>query len=156
MNTYPQTEEATNFFCLVGFSLLFFKLGLANVTTAIITVLQLHKKHDLGNNTSAYTQPWFAATVSQCCYFRRCWGFPGAVEQGARQAEPYHRQGVSTPQPPGAEPDACHRRSPHPRLQPASIKGHVPGEGHTGGPSGKGRNDAAQETFFQSLWTSPK
>lgn len=57
MNTYPQTEEATNFFCLVGFSLLFFKLGLANVTTAIITVLQLHKKHDLGNNTSAYTQP---------------------------------------------------------------------------------------------------
>lgn len=107
---------------------------------ATITVLQLHRKHNSGNNsdfTSAYTQPQFAATVSHCCYFRRCRGFPGASEQGARHAEPYHRQGMSTLQSPGAKPDACHHRSPHSRLQTASIKGHVPREGHTEGPSGK-------------------
>lgn len=107
---------------------------------ATITVLQLHRKHNSGNNsdfTSAYTQPQFAATVSHCCYFRRCRGFPGASEQGARHAEPYHRQGMSTLQLPGAKPDACHHRSSHSRLQTASIKGHVPREGHTEGPSGK-------------------
>lgn len=56
-----------------------FKLGLANMKTAITTVLQLCRTHNLGNNsdfTSAYTQPWFAATVSYHCYFRMCWGFP--------------------------------------------------------------------------------
>lgn len=58
--------------------------------TAITTVLQLCRKHNLGNNsdfTSAYTQPWFAATVSRRCYFRRCWGFPqgsGARGQACR------------------------------------------------------------------------
>lgn len=161
VNTHPQTEEAVIYFfvgwLLVG--LCFFKLGLANVKSAIITMLQLHRKHNLGNSsgfTSAYSRAWFAATVSHCCYSRRCRGFPGAAEQGARHAEPYHRQGGSTPQPPGAKPDACHHRSPHPRLWPASIKEHVPREGHTEGPSGKGRNDGLHETFFQSLRISPK
>lgn len=62
MNTYPQTEETTisiffYFDWLV--SGVFCKLGLANVKTAIITMLQLHRKHNLGNNsdfTSAYAQ----------------------------------------------------------------------------------------------------
>lgn len=155
----PRQRKLQIFFCLLVSFRGFFKLGLANVKTATITMLQLHRKHNLGNNsdfTSACTQPWFAAPVSHCCYFRRCRGFPGAVEQGARHAEPYHRQGVSTPQPPGAKPDTCHHRSPHPRLRPASSKGHFPREGHTDGPSGKGRNDAAHETVFQSLWISPK
>ena len=56
-NTYPQTEAVTVFFCLV---FVFLKLGLANMKTAIITVLQLCGKHNLANNSdfiSAYTQP---------------------------------------------------------------------------------------------------
>lgn len=54
MNTYPQTEETT---ILIFFyfdwlvSGFFCKLGLANVKTAIITMLQLHRKHNLGNNS---------------------------------------------------------------------------------------------------------
>lgn len=124
-------------------------------------MLYLHRKHNLGNSsdlTSAYTQPWFAATVSHCCYFRRCWGFPGAVEQGARHAEPYHRQGVSTPQLPGAKPDACHHRSPHPSLWPASTKGHVPREGHTGPwrASRKGKEWWSAWDIFSKLANKPQ
>lgn len=91
---------------------------------AIITELQLHRKHNFGNNsefTSAYTQPWFAATVSHCCYFRRCRGFPGAAEQGARHAEPDHRQGMSTPQLPGAKPVHATTWSKPPSQAPASL-----------------------------------
>lgn len=139
MNTYPQREKATIFFFwLVGF-IFFFKLSIANVKMAIITVLQLHKKHNLANNTSAYMQPWFAATVSHCCYFRSCRGFPGAVELEARHAEPYHRQGESTPQPPGAKLDATKH----------TTTGHlIPGSGQP--PSrdmspGKGTQKGLQE-----------
>lgn len=55
---------------------------------------QLCRTHNLGNNsdfTSAYTQPWFAATVSYHCYFRTCWGFPwgGGARGQARWAVPH-------------------------------------------------------------------
>lgn len=56
----------------------------------------------------------------------------------------------------GAKPDARHHRSPHPRLQPTSVKGHVPREGQAEGPSGKRGNDALCEASFQSWQISPE
>lgn len=75
---YISPDRSSYSLLLFVLLLFFFKLGLANMKTAITTVLQLCGQHNLGNNsdfTAVYTPPWFAA-VSRHCYFRRWRGFP--------------------------------------------------------------------------------
>lgn len=88
-------------------SRVFFKLGLKNVKTAIITMLQLHRKHNLGNNsdfTSAYQTlicsscltlllfqevpglPWGGGARGQAC-----WALPQAGSEHASATRSWAR-----------------------------------------------------------------
>lgn len=139
VNTHPQRR---------------FKLGLVNMKTAIITVLQLCRKHNSGSNsdfTSAYTQPWFAATVSMLLLTSGGAGASlGQWSKGPGMLSPATgREWVCFSQ--GAEPDTCHHRPLDPMLRPASIK-----EGRAEEPSGKRRNYALHGTSFQSLQITPE